>query len=235
MTRATYFVLAGLAIGMAAGPAIGAAESKPSRAAAKQSKKAEAVKTSGQPSKATDEKKTATAVFAGGCFWCTEHAFEQLKGVVDVESGYAGGTKATANYEAVHLGTTGHAEVIRVTYDPEKITYQDLLDVFFNSHDPTQLNRQGADEGTQYRSAIFYANEEEEKLAKAKIADLEAKKVFKRKIVTKLEKLKEFYAAEDYHQDFARRNPFQPYIQSHAIPKAYHVREKRPDLIRQQD
>lgn len=234
--RSIPVVLVSAAFGVAVLPSMSSAESESSSKTSSGSSKPSAKKSDAkEPTEAVDGKKTETAVFAGGCFWCTEHAFEQLKGVVDVESGYAGGKKATANYEAVHHGTTGHAEVIRVTYDPEKITYRDLLDVFFNSHDPTQLNRQGADEGTQYRSAIFYASEEEEKLAKAKIADLESKKVFKRKIVTKLEKLKEFYPAEDYHQDFARRNPFQPYIQSIAIPKAYHVREKRPDLIRKED
>ena len=160
-----------------------------------------------------------------------EFAFEQLAGVVDVESGYCGGTRATANYDAVHLGTTGHAEAVRVTYDPDKVTYGDLLDVFFDSHDPTQLNRQGDDEGPQYRSAIFYANEEQQKQAKAKIEELDSKKVFKRRIVTKLEPLKEFYPAEDYHQNFARRNPLLPYIQGHAVPKAMNVRAKNPDLI----
>lgn len=177
--------------------------------------------------------KTETAIFAGGCFWCTEFAFEQVDGVLDVQSGYCGGTKATANYDQVHLGTTGHAEAIRVIYDPEKVTYDELLTIFFDAHDPTQLNRQGeGDIGRQYRSAIFYTNDEQLKQAKAKIADLEAKKAFKRRIVTKLESLKEFYPAEDYHQDFARRNPFLPYIQSHAVPKAMQVRTKHPDLIR---
>lgn len=177
-------------------------------------------------------KKTETAIFAGGCFWCTELAFEQLAGVLDVESGYCGGTKGTANYNQVHLGTTGHAEAIRVTYDPDKITYDDLLNAFFDSHDPTQLNRQKEDIGRQYRSAIFFANDEQEKQAKAKIADLDAKHVFKRPIVTKLEPLKEFYSAEAYHQDFARRNPLLPYIQTHAVPKATQIRAKHPDLIK---
>lgn len=178
-------------------------------------------------------KKRETAIFAGGCFWCTELAFEQISGVIDVQSGYSGGTKATANYDKVHLGTTGHAEAIRVTYDPDKVTYDKLLDVFFDSHDPTQLNRQGEDDvGRQYRSAIFYADEEQQKQAKAKIADLEAKRVFKKRIMTKLEPLKEFYPAEDYHQDFAKRNPFLPYIQSHAVPKAVNVQARHPELIR---
>lgn len=177
--------------------------------------------------------KNEVAVFAGGCFWCTEFAFEQVAGVVNVESGYCGGTKATANYNQVHRGNTKHAEAIRVTYDPSKVTYGDLLDVFFDSHDPTQLNRQGKDDiGPQYRSAIFFANDEEKKQAEAKIADLQAKKTQKKKIVTKLEPLTEFFPAEDYHQDFARRNPYLPYIQDHALPKALQVRTKHPELIR---
>ena len=181
-------------------------------------------------------KKAEVAVFAGGCFWCTEFAFEQVAGVINVESGYCGGTKASANYNMVHRGTTGHAEAIRITYDPEKVTFDDLLDVFFDAHDPTQLNRQGKDDvGRQYRSAIFFADDEQKKQAEAKIADLDAKRVHKRKIVTKLEPLTEFYPAEDYHQDFARRNPFLPYIQGHAVPKATHVRSKHPELIRNGD
>ncbi len=220
MMRVALLVILGIVIGL---PSHGAEPKTPKGAP----KKADAAK-----AKDGDAEKTATAIFAGGCFWCTEFAFEQIEGVVDVDSGYCGGTKSTANYDQVHLGTTAHAEAIRVTYDPEKITYDQLLDVFFDAHDPTQLNRQGNDEGRQYRSAIFFADEEQEKQAKAKIAELEEKKVFKRKIVTKLEPLKEFYPAEEYHQDFARRNPFQPYIQGHAAPKAARVRSKYPDLIR---
>lgn len=184
-----------------------------------------------------DSAKNEVAIFAGGCFWCTEFAFEQLAGVVDVQSGYCGGTKATANYEYVHRGNTAHAEAIRITYDPKKISYDELLDAFFDAHDPTQLNRQGKDDvGRQYRSAIFFADDEQKKLAEAKIADLEAKHVYKkRRIVTKLEPLKEFYPAEDYHQNFARRNPLLPYIQGHAVPKAMHVRSRHPDLIRIND
>jgi methionine-S-sulfoxide reductase len=125
--------------------------------------------------------------------------------------------------------------VIQVTYDPERVTYSDLLDVFFDAHDPTQLNRQGEDVGRQYRSAIFFANDEQQKQAKAKIADLEAKHVYQHKIVTKLEKLKVFYPAEDDHQDFARRNPYVPYIQGHSIPNAMRVRSKHPDLIRKEN
>jgi methionine-S-sulfoxide reductase len=175
----------------------------------------------------------ATAVFAGGCFWCTEAAFEQLAGVSDVISGYAGGSAATANYKAVCSGDTGHAEVIRVTYDPERISYEQLLDVFFDAHDPTQKNRQGNDVGTQYRSAIFYTNDEQQQAAEAKIRELSAAGKSPRPIATTLEPLAEFFPAEDYHQDYARLNPDQPYIQAVSTPKACKVREKHAGLLRQ--
>jgi len=176
--------------------------------------------------------RTETAVFAGGCFWCTELVFEQLKGVVDVESGYCGGTKATANYAKVHQGATRHAEAIRVTFVPEKIRYDQLLDVFFDAHDPTQLNRQGdEDVGRQYRSAIFFANDEQKKEADKKIKQLQRKNVYPRRIVTRLEPLVTFYPAEGDHQDFARHNPLLPYIQEHAVPKACEVRIRHPELI----
>lgn len=176
---------------------------------------------------------SATAIFAGGCFWCTEAAFEQLAGVSDVMSGYAGGAAETANYKRVCDGNTGHAEVIKITYDPQKITYDQLLDVFFDAHDPTQLNRQGNDVGTQYRSAIFYASDAEKQEAEAKIAALNASKVFPKSIATKLEPLVKFFPAEDYHQDYARLNPNQPYIASHSIPKACAVRAKHAKLVRE--
>jgi methionine-S-sulfoxide reductase len=176
----------------------------------------------------------ATAVFAGGCFWCTEAAFEQLEGVLDVTCGYVGGSEKTANYRAVSSGTTGHAEAVRVTYDASKIRYEQLLDVFFDAHDPTQLNRQGNDIGTQYRSAIFYASQDEKQAAEAKIRELSAVKKFERPIVTTLEPLAAFYPAEDYHQDYARRNPDQPYIQAVSMPKVCKVRQKHADLLRHQ-
>src|SRR5438093_12200353 len=175
---------------------------------------------------------TKTAVLAGGCFWCTEAAFEQLEGVVDVTSGYAGGLAETANYRAVCGGDTGHAEAIKISYDPAKISYEQLLDVFFDAHDPTQLNRQGNDVGTQYRSAIFYANEDEKRVAETKIRQLNDSKHFARPIVTTLEPLVEFFPAEDYHQDYARLNPEQPYVQSVSIPKVCKVRSKYAELIR---
>ena len=175
---------------------------------------------------------TSTAVFAGGCFWCTEAAFEQLAGVLDVTSGYAGGSAETANYRAVCNGDTGHAEVIRITYDPAKISFDQLLAVFFDAHDPTQLNRQGNDIGTQYRSAIFYADEIQLQAAQAKIDQLNAAKTFPRHIVTTLEPLTAFYPAEDYHQDYARLNPDQPYIQAVSVPNVCKVRDKHAGLLR---
>jgi methionine-S-sulfoxide reductase len=175
---------------------------------------------------------TATAVFAGGCFWCTEAAFEQLEGVLDVTSGYAGGSAETANYRAVCTGATGHAEAIRIMYDPARISYDQLLDVFFDAHDPTQLNRQGADVGTQYRSAIFFADDAQRRAAEAKIQKLNEAKAFNRPIATTLEPLGEFYPAEDYHQDYARLNPEQPYIQAVSLPKVCKVREKHAGLVR---
>jgi methionine-S-sulfoxide reductase len=168
----------------------------------------------------------ATAVFAGGCFWCTEAAFEVLPGVSDVTSGYAGGDKTTANYQRVCMGDTGHAEVIHITFDSTLISYDQLLDVFFEAHDPTQLNRQGNDMGTQYRSAIFYQTAEEKNAATKKIETLNAAGKYSKPIVTALEPLIEFFPAEEYHQDYARLNPEQPYVRSHALPKACKIREK---------
>ncbi len=151
----------------------------------------------------------------------------------DVTSGYAGGSRETANYEAVCRGNTGHAEAIRITYDPAKISYGQLLDVFFDAHDPTQLNRQGNDMGTQYRSAIFVAGDEERKTAEGKISEKNAPGYFARPIATTVEPLVEFFPAEQYHQDYARAHPDQPYIQSAAIPKACKVRDKYRTLVRQ--
>ncbi|MFN7802912.1 MAG: bifunctional methionine sulfoxide reductase B/A protein [Planctomycetaceae bacterium] len=174
---------------------------------------------------------TQQLVLAGGCFWCTELAFEQLAGVLDVESGYCGGDPQRANYREVCEGNTGHAEAIRITYDPARISLDQLLDVFFEAHDPTQKNRQGNDVGTQYRSAIFHADEAQRSAAKQKIEVLEAARRFPRPIVTTLEPLGVFHAAEAYHQDYARQNPSQPYIQHHAVPRACQIREKYPQLL----
>jgi peptide methionine sulfoxide reductase msrA/msrB len=185
-----------------------------------------------QPQAGAAKSSEAQAVFAGGCFWCTEAAFEQLAGVSDVESGYAGGAKGTADYRSVCTGSTGHAEAIRITYDPRRIGYEQLLDVFFDAHDPTQLNGQGADEGTQYRSAIFYSSGEQKQAAEVKIAQLNAKGAFDGPIVTTLEPLVEFYPAEAYHQDYARHHPDQAYIQGVAVPKVCKVRAKHADLLK---
>ncbi|MGE0537964.1 MAG: bifunctional methionine sulfoxide reductase B/A protein [Pirellulales bacterium] len=184
---------------------------------------------------AADETKTAVAVLAGGCFWCTEAVFEQLEGVKHVESGYAGGDKNTANYYTVSTGQTGHAEAIRIEYDPQQVSYAKLLDIFFDTHDPTQLNRQGADVGPQYRSAIFYADAEQKAAAEEKIKELTKARKFRRRIVTTLEPLAEFYPAEQYHQDYALLHPDQPYIRAHAYPKVCKVREKYADEVKAEE
>jgi methionine-S-sulfoxide reductase len=182
----------------------------------------------------TVRREAETAIFAGGCFWCMEAVFEQLKGVSDVESGYCGGTPTTASYERVHSGGTRHAEAIRVTYDPGAISYAQLLDVFFDAHDPTQRNRQGDfDIGRQYRSAIFFATSEQKTQAEAKIADLQESKAFRKRIVTRLEPTRGFYPAEDVYQDFASKYPFDAYIQEHAVPRVCKVRISHPELIEQ--
>lgn len=161
-----------------------------------------------------------TALLAGGCFWCTEAVFLPLDGVRSVVSGYIGGAAATANYRDVCSGTTGHAEAIAVTFDPAVLTYGQILQVFFAvAHDPTQLNRQGADQGTQYRSAIFPRDDEQRTVAEGYIAQLNAAKVYPSPIVTTIEPASEFYPAEDYHQNYAARNPYQPYVAAVATPK----------------
>lgn len=175
----------------------------------------------------------AQAVLAGGCFWCTEAVFRQLDGVLTVESGYAGGSAASANYDAVCSGVTGHAEVIRIGYDPARISYGQLLKIFFSvAHDPTQLNRQGADRGTQYRSAIFHADDAERAVAADYIAQLDAAHVFAAPIVTTLEPLDVFYPAETYHQDYAARNPSQPYIAAVSTPKVDKLRRTWPERLK---
>ncbi|MBB5209390.1 peptide-methionine (S)-S-oxide reductase MsrA [Chiayiivirga flava] len=175
----------------------------------------------------------ATAVVAGGCFWCTEAVYRQIDGVLSVEPGYAGGSAASANYDAVCTGTTGHAEAIRIVYDTTKTSYGELLKFFFAvAHDPTQLNRQGADRGTQYRSAIFFASDDERRVAAAYIAQLDAAKIFASPIVTTLEPLETFYPAETYHQDYAARNPNQPYIAAVSTPKVEKLRSYYPDRLK---
>lgn len=165
------------------------------------------------------------ATLAGGCFWCLDAAFRLLKGVTKVESGYAGGARPNPTYEQVCTGTTGHAEVTRVTFDPSTITYRDLLDVFFTIHDPTQLNRQGADVGTQYRSAIFPHTEEQRVEAERAIKELEASGAWDAPIVTTIEPMKAFYPAETYHQDYYARNSRQPYCQGVIAPKIAKLRK----------
>lgn len=169
--------------------------------------------------------KTAEAVLAGGCFWCVEAVFEELDGVIDVESGYAGGDEATADYKKVSSGQTDHAEAVRVVYDPDKVNFETLLRIHFATHDPTTKNRQGADVGPQYRSAIFYADDEQKKLAEAIIQDLNASEAFSNPIVTTLEPLDKFYAAEGYHQNFVCRNPMNPYVRNVALPKVDKLRK----------
>jgi peptide-methionine (S)-S-oxide reductase len=168
----------------------------------------------------------ATAVFAGGCFWCVEAVFEELDGVLDAVSGYAGGASETAHYEAVCTGTTGHAEAVQIIYDPARIDYSRLLEVHFATHDPTTLDRQGNDVGSQYRSAVFYANDEEKRIAQDYIADLTRSGVFGRPIVTTLEPLRAFYPAEAYHQSYVCLNPRQGYVRAVALPKVDKVRAK---------
>ncbi len=174
-----------------------------------------------------------TAVFAAGCFWCVEAVFERLDGVADVISGYAGGTADTANYDAVCTGRTNHAEVVKIVYDPAVISYGALLKVLFAvAHDPTTLDRQGNDRGRQYRSAIFFQSDAEREVAAAYIAQLDAAKVFRSPVVTVLAPLEQFFVAETYHQDYAVRNPGQPYIAGVALPKVDKLEDKFADHVR---
>jgi peptide-methionine (S)-S-oxide reductase len=170
------------------------------------------------------------AVFAGGCFWGVEAVFEHVKGVTNVVSGYSGGTAATASYDLVSAGHTGHAEAVRITYDPSRITYGRLLKIFFSvAHDPTQLNRQGPDTGAQYRSVVFYADAEQKRIAESYIDQLNGAKVFGRRIVTQVGALNSFHQAEAYHQDYAVRHPDQPYIKFHDLPKVENLRKQFPE------
>jgi peptide-methionine (S)-S-oxide reductase len=171
----------------------------------------------------------ATAVFAGGCFWGVDAVFKHLKGVSNVMSGYSGGSATTAKYMLVGTGTTGHAEAVKVTYDPSKVSYTDLLKVFFSvAHDPTQLNRQGPDVGPQYRSAIFYADPQQKEVAQRYIAQLGASKTFAKPIVTEVAPLDKFYPAEDYHQNYLALHPNQPYIVYHDLPKLEALKKEFP-------
>ncbi len=178
-------------------------------------------------------KGTQTAVFAGGCFWCTEAVFEQLAGVKTVVSGYAGGEARDAHYEMVGSGKTGHAESIEIAFDPAKISFGKLLMVFFAvAHDPTQLNRQGPDYGPQYRSEIFCRDAEQKRIAEAYIKQLNEGKAFSKPIATKVSMLKAFYPAEDYHQDFVKRNPDHPYVVANSLPKLSKLKKLYPELLK---
>jgi peptide-methionine (S)-S-oxide reductase len=172
-----------------------------------------------------------TAVFAGGCFWGVDAVFKHVKGVSEVVSGYSGGSADTAHYELVSNGDTGHAESVRVRFDPAKVSYRQLLQVFFSvAHDPTELNRQGPDEGSQYRSAIFYTGAEQQQIAQDYIRQLTAGHAFSKPIVTQVVPLKQFYPAEQHHQNYLALHPYQPYIVFNDMPKLEHLREKFPAL-----
>jgi peptide-methionine (S)-S-oxide reductase len=176
---------------------------------------------------------TQTAVFAGGCFWGVDAVFKHVKGVTRVVSGYSGGESSTAHYDIVSEGTTGHAESVQVTFDPSVVPYATLLKVFFSvAHDPTTLNRQGPDVGTQYRSVIFFANADQQRAAETAVAQLAKDKVYARPIVTQIVPLRAFYAAEDYHQDYLAHHLTQPYIVYNDLPKVEHLKAKYPELYR---
>jgi peptide-methionine (S)-S-oxide reductase len=174
-----------------------------------------------------------TAVLAGGCFWGIQAVFSHLKGVVSATSGYSGGEAGTAHYEEVSTGTTGHAESVKVIFDPSQISYGRILLIFFAvGHNPTELNRQGPDYGTQYRSSIFYATPEQKRIAEAYIAQLDAAKIYSQPIVTRVVPLQAFYPAEGYHQDYLKNHPFEPYIVINDQPKLTHLKKEFPDLYK---
>lgn len=181
-----------------------------------------------------DLSKHETTVLAAGCFWCVEAVFESVEGVAEVISGYAGGSASDANYKKVSAGVTQHAEAVEIYYDPSVVSYATLLEVFFGSQDPTTLNRQGPDAGYQYRSAIFYKNEKEKSTAEKYIAKLTADKVFDGEITTTLEPLSAFYPAEDYHQNYERLNPNQPYVKGVSVPRLNRFKAKFPHLLKKE-
>ena len=188
------------------------------------------------PGPAVDENRSAkseTVVLAGGCFWGVQAVFDAVKGVSSAISGYAGGSKANAHYEIVSTGTTGHAESVQVTFDPSQVSFGQLLKIYFSvAHDPTELNRQGPDEGTQYRSEIFYTTDEQKRIAEAYIQQLTAAKVFHGPIVTKVAPLQAFYAAEDYHQHYLQLHPDAPYIVYNDLPKLQALKKEFPELCK---
>lgn len=172
------------------------------------------------------------ATLAGGCFWCLEAVYDEIKGVEDVVSGYAGGQVENPSYQQVSSGRTGHAEVVQLTFDPQVISYREILEVFFSIHDPTTLNRQGADIGPQYRSAIFYHTPEQKAVAEQLIRELEAQRLWKNPIVTQVEPIDRFYPAEDYHQEYFARNPLQPYCRVVIAPKVAKFRKEHVERLR---
>ena len=180
------------------------------------------------------DKNLQTATLAGGCFWCLEAVFDELKGVESVESGYSGGHVDNPSYRAVCTGTTGHAEATQIKFDPNVISYRDLLKVFFTVHDPTTLNRQGADVGTQYRSAIFYHNDEQKQTAEEVIKEITAEKLWNHPIVTEVTKFDKFYVAEDYHQEYFVNNPYQPYCMAVVAPKVTKFRKHFVERLKKQ-
>jgi len=196
--------------------------------AAEEAKKPPAPKTDMELTEAGGESRTA--VLAGGCFWCVEAVFENVKGVEDVISGYAGGDEEAAKYQMVARGQTDHAESVKITYDPSQMTYGKLLQIFMATHDPTQFNRQGPDVGRQYRSAIFYRDEDRRQIAEQYIVQLEAADVYDEPIVTRLEELAGFYPAEDYHQDYVQKNPDDGYVRRYVPPKLKKLRRFFPEL-----
>jgi peptide-methionine (S)-S-oxide reductase len=179
-----------------------------------------------------DAKPMAKATFAGGCFWCTEAVYKEIKGVKEVTSGYIGGKNPNPTYKQVCTGLTGHAEAVEIEYDPDLVPYEKLLEVFFATHDPTTLNRQGADAGTQYRSGVFYHDDEQKQIAEKVIERLNVARVFPQRIVTEVTEASTFYPAEDYHQDYFENNPFQPYCQAAVSPKVAKVRKVFKDLLK---
>ena len=219
----SFFIKILLALSMAAVAACSVAKSSPNMT--------DLAPTPTQANGPASPKGLQKAVFAGGCFWGVDAVFKHVKGVTGVKSGYSGGTKETADYETVSTGKTGHAESVEVTFDPEKVTYQQLLFVFFSvAHDPTELNYQGPDHGTQYRSAIFYVDDEQKNLAEAFIDAINKSKRFSGPVVTQVVPFKAFYPAEDYHQNYLALHPDEPYIVYNDKPKVAALKEKFPDL-----
>jgi peptide-methionine (S)-S-oxide reductase len=178
------------------------------------------------------ESKLETAILGGGCFWCTQAIFERVRGVESVEAGYSGGALPNPSYELVASGVTGHAEVIRIKFDPAAVTYKDLLIIFFHLHDPTTLNRQGADLGSEYRSAIFFTSQEQERTAQETKAEIEASKLWSKPLVTEIKPAGEFYLAEDYHQDYFKKNTSQPYCSIIIAPKIAKLEREFKDKLK---